>query len=100
MRNTFGILLGILLGGLGVQLIGGRVHAQQTHPPRIQLDNLAMNEGRYQVVHLYYSADRQGTGMIDSATGDFFQLAVSKDTAGNEDWSFQQLPVSTMPKPR
>lgn len=47
--------------------------------------------GRYQLVHIYYSAARQGTALFDPQTGHVFELAVE---TGTDKTVFQQVPFT------
>lgn len=70
---------------------GNRVYAQGSSPAT----DVTIPEGRFQLAHVYFNADRQGTIMIDSQTGRVYLLARGTDKDGKEFESFQQIPIST-----
>jgi hypothetical protein len=74
------------------------ISAAQTHATVAQ-GTSNVTTGRFQLVHAYYSTDRQGTLMIDSQTGRVFELASAKDKDGKEIVVFQQVPIGFCTEP-
>ncbi len=58
-----------------------------------EASTLSLNEGRFQVVHIYYSTAQQGTGLVDTQTGRVWLMEVSTDKDGRQSWSFYQVLV-------
>ena len=90
--------ISLLVAAVACGLLVGRASSSAT-----QVDpqgaspaaDVAIPQGRFQLAHVYFSAERQGTIMIDSRTGRVYLLARGADKDGKEIQSFQQLPISS-----
>jgi hypothetical protein len=91
MRQIATIFAGIVLGILLMHEVGKGVNAQQAQSGAPSETSLSMNEGRFQIVHIYYSTQQQGTGLVDSQTGRMWLMQVTKGAAGSEIWSLNEL---------
>jgi hypothetical protein len=92
MRQIATIFAGIVLGILLMHEVGRGVNAQQAQSVApSEASSLSMNEGRFQIVHIYYSTQQQGTGLVDSQTGKMWLMQVAKGPAGSEIWSLNEL---------
>jgi hypothetical protein len=69
--------------------------ASRVHAEEAPADAEALVQGRFQIAHVYYSAEKQGTIMIDSQVGRVYVLVTGKDKNGNETRAFQQLPINS-----
>jgi hypothetical protein len=92
MRTVVLALVCIALGfGLSAWKIPTAVKAQTAATQTPDVANIST--GRFQIAHIYYSAVRQGTVIIDSQTGRVFELATGKDKDGKDMAVFQQTAI-------
>ena len=68
-----------------------RVYAQGTSSD----PQVVVPTGRFQLAHVYFDSDRQGTMMIDAQVGHVYLLVAGKDKNGNPTEAFQQIPISS-----